>query len=192
MRLLKKELRFRLLSSMNKFVFILLSLFVCVVPINAKQHYVVLPKKFAQSKVVVVDTPEYKKLLQENKELKNIHDKEKQNFESFQKKTDELLIKQKKENERIARELSEYKTKLEIEKQKSKKSSWLVKLFGLTSLLFPIGGALIVVLCILNPAVIPVLINFFVSFVNIIVTWISFIFKGLKKTADKIALYKHE
>jgi hypothetical protein len=108
------------------------------------ERVIVLPPEFKETKTVVVDTPEFKKLVEENKEIKKQLEVEKKEFDKFQVKVEDTIKSVWKEAE------------------KGKKSSFWSWVWGLGFT----GIALLLVGVIFFPSLLPVVISYAKSLIN--------------------------
>lgn len=148
-------------------------------------HYVVLPPGFERSKVIIADSPEYQKLLSENKKLKEQSQKDNNTFDEFKKTTDKTLLEKAAQDLTIRQEL----IKVKADNQRKTFWNWIL---GFTSVLFPLGAIGLAILCVMNPGVIVVVFQFLGGIINVIISWISFIISGFKNIANKIVSYKKD
>lgn len=156
---------------MNKILLFLLSFFCLISSLQSEtQHYVVLPERFKESKVVVINTPEYKNLLEENRTLKNQIDSEAESFNLFKSRVDEILREKNKAYIELQKEL-------EKEKTAAKKNLFIARLLGIGVSIFPISAAILGVLCFFNPGLAMSIFSIFNSIIGAIFKWIDAIIK---------------
>lgn len=110
------------------------------------QKAVVLPARFAQNPIVVVDSSQYKDLLSKNKDLQFLLDQEKKDKEKFSKQIDEQAAKNSEVQSQLL--LKSQKDDIIIEKlQKEKAQSvlllwkWRLMFWGLVGLIVVYFGA---------------------------------------------------
>jgi len=124
------------------------------------KKYVVLPVDYDGKPLLTLDSPQYKEVLEQNKELKEQVAQEVAQFEKYEKKTAEVLIKANEE--------------LEGEKR-SGFWGWFLALGGIG------GTAGLIALCVFFPAAQPIIANILgglISGINSFVKMIANLFKS--------------
>lgn len=143
---------------------------------NQQYGFVVLPKHLVGKKVVVASSSEWDSLIKNSKELQKQIEQEQQTYQKYEEKVNKTLV-----------EKEELIQKLQAENQKYKKSSWFGWVFKSLGVLLPLGGIGLVVACVFNPALIPIVLSIFstvveiigrfiygiVSFVKMIIEWVQ-------------------
>ncbi|MFM9826665.1 hypothetical protein [Flavobacterium sp.] len=137
------------------------------------ENLVILPEIAANKIVVVENSLEFNKLLEENKELKNQIIKEKKENEKFSGRVDTVI----KEESNI------------IQKAANSKKDWFGGLFSGLKWGFEIfsilGIAGVIAVCIFFPAAIPLLINIFTSLFSVITSVGNSLLKWINKGFTK-------
>lgn len=137
------------------------------------ENLVILPEIAANKIVVVENSLEFNKLLEENKELKNQIIKEKKENEKFSGRVDTVI----KEESNI------------IQKAANSKKDWFGGLFSGLKWGFEffsiLGIAGVIAVCIFFPAAIPLLINIFTSLFSVITSVGNSLLKWINKGFTK-------
>jgi hypothetical protein len=127
---------------------------------SGSKKYVVLPVDYDGKPLLTLDSPEYKEVLDQNKELKEQVAQEVEQFQKYEKKTAEVLIKANEE--------------LEGEKRSS--------FWGWFLALGSVGGiAGLIALCVFFPAAQPLIVNVLqglISGINSFIKMIANLFKS--------------
>jgi len=126
---------------------------------------VVLPERFKNSPVIIQNSPEYIKILEENKELKKQLDNERRELAKFQYKSEEVI----RDKEAIVQKAAE---------PKSNWFGWFTGL-GFVGTILLVGGA--IALMVIFPPLIPVFMQVFGAFVSGVNSLIRYIGEMFKK-----------
>lgn len=121
---------------------------------NGQITYTILPEGYIKENILVLDSPEYRKVMEENISLKK------------------QITLEAKETEKFATEVDNAIRSVHEEAIKEKKKSWFGWVFASISGLGFIG---MIVLAIFFPALLPVVINI----IKLIGAWISNVFKSI-------------
>lgn len=143
--------------------------------------YIVVPEYLKGLNLLVVNSEEYNSILAENRTLKNQIEKEKSALKTYEKSVTKTLELKEKEYE---------KAMAELQKARGwwgfwKKISWL-------SFLFPLAIIGLIAACVLNPAIIPIVVKIFGQIVEIagrlfgaVVNFVNWIIKKITEWNNK-------
>lgn len=142
-----------------------------------EQEFVTLPPHLKNREIIILETKDWEGLLKTNTNLKKQLEKEDKLKKSFDQQIQDFKVEQRKEIER-----------LKSEKNKTVAWGWLGWFTATLGWLIPLGGIGLIVACVLNPAIVPVVLNIFGAFYEIVsrivwavVHWIQLIIRYIQR-----------
>lgn len=127
---------------------------------------VVLPERFQNKPVIIENSPEYIKLVNENESLKKQLEDERAELAKFQNKVEDAQRAQAKELAKA---------------EEPKKTNWFAWITGGAGIMSVLGITGVIVLCILFPPLMPLFLNFFQTIFSSVISFINFILKQFNK-----------